>query len=65
MVGCRHIEIENMKQKANPMEGVLLFAMRKDLKLGQFMTILRNIERPDVFRECGKFIGTIYTTYAN
>ena len=50
-----------MKQKANPTEAVLVLAMQKDYKLSQFLEILQSIQRPDIFRECGRFIGKYHT----
>ena len=50
-----------MNQRATPTEAVLVLAMQKDYKLSEFLEILQSIQRPDIFRECGRFIGKYHT----
>lgn len=58
-MGCRTIEIQNMQQKANPTEAILVNAMQRDYKLSEMLKILQEVKRPDIFSACGPLIGNI------
>lgn len=54
---CRVIDITNMMHKESPTEALLLHAMRHDVKLGYFLSILKDLERFDVIEELRPMIG--------
>lgn len=58
-LGCRTIEIDNWMMKDNPMEAVLHHAMRGDIKLGELLKVLQDIERLDVLQATARMIGKL------
>ena len=43
--------------KDSPTQAVLTYAMREDVKLGEFINIIRDLERPDVIEAIQELVG--------
>ena len=56
-LGCRMIQIDNWMNKESPTQAVLTHAMREDVKLGNFIKIVIDLERPDVVEAIQSFVG--------
>lgn len=56
-LGCRMIQIDNWMNKDSPTQAVLTYAMREDVKLGEFINIIRDLERPDVIEAIQELVG--------
>ena len=56
-LGCRMIQIDNWMNKESPTQAVLTHAMREDVKLGNFIKIVIDLERPDVVEAIQPFVG--------